>query len=460
MKKQKKSIFGNIFYGIIVILLIAIICQLAIKFEQNNFNDFTKMEYIPYSSSFTRDSEIKYARENSYKIESITANDAMFYQTIEVEPNTPYRVSCMVKTENIVPEKEVSIAGANICITNTVEKSKSITGTNDWQRLEFLFNSKNRTSVDIGFRLGSYSDNCTGTAWFSNFLVEKGTIDTSNHWNFVCFIFENTEVTVQTNGQNKTVKLSMNSTDISDMKQNMSRFKTSIEELSAGNMSVNYDIITVKTPITNLSYDTENGYYVAPENIGKIIDPYLKGKNYDHLFVAVRLGDVLHPSDIEVQDWIGLGGMDYLGIGFSNIRLPNSEKSYIYKYDARINTFPEEVFIHEFLHTLERNAKEYGYERPELHSYAQYGYEDQKLIGLKNWYQDYMRRNISYQGTKIGLPPEVYKMKPIKESDFTYCVTLDVMKEPRNIIEKIKNIIQKIKQDKDKGEIESESIGL
>ena len=44
--------------------------------------------------------------------------------------------------------------------------------------------------------------------------------------------------------------------------------------------------------------------------------------------------------------------MDYYGIGFSNIRLPNDSKSYIYKYDSRINAFPEEVFLHEFLHSL------------------------------------------------------------------------------------------------------------
>ena len=55
--------------------------------------------------------------------------------------------------------------------------------------------------------------------------------------------------------------------------------------------------------------------------------------------------------------------MDYYGIGFSNIRLPNDSKSYIYKYDSRINAFPEEVLLHEFLHSLERNAQEYGLTR-------------------------------------------------------------------------------------------------
>ena len=53
---------------------------------------------------------------------------------------------------------------------------------------------------------------------------------------------------------------------------------------------------------------------------------------------------------------LDLGAMDYYGIGYSNIRLPNSSKSYIYKYNTRINTFPEEVFLHEFLHSLERTC--------------------------------------------------------------------------------------------------------
>ena len=86
--------------------------------------------------------------------------------------------------------------------------------------------------------------------------------------------------------------------------------------------------------------------------------------------------------------------MDYRNIGYSNIRLPENDKDYTYKYDYRANTFPEEVFIHEFLHTLERNAKEYGYEVPALHDSSRYGYQSEPFIRLKNWYQDYMNQEI------------------------------------------------------------------
>lgn len=137
--------------------------------------------------------------------------------------------------------------------------------------------------------------------------------------------------------------------------------------------------------------------------------------------------------------------MEYRGLGFSNIRLPDDDNNYVYKYDTRVNIFPEEVLIHEFLHTLERNSEEYGYERPELHDNSKYGYENQRLIGLKNWYQDYMNKNIKTSKENIGLPSEIYTKKPAKSTDFEYSHKLEYLKESQNIIEELNNIVQKIK---------------
>lgn len=136
--------------------------------------------------------------------------------------------------------------------------------------------------------------------------------------------------------------------------------------------------------------------------------------------------------------------MDYYGIGYSNIRLPNSSKSYIYKYDTRINTFPEEVFLHEFLHSLERTAEEYGYEIPALHDYEKYGYKSQNLTGLKKWYEDYMNKNIKASNGYIGLPKEVYTLKPAKSSDFKYSYEIDEFHEPQNIIEEIRQLFNNV----------------
>ena len=138
--------------------------------------------------------------------------------------------------------------------------------------------------------------------------------------------------------------------------------------------------------------------------------------------------------------------MDYYGIGYSNIRLPNDSKSYIYKYDSRVNTFPEEVFLHEFLHSLERSAEEYGYQIPALHDYEKYGYKNEILTGQKQWYKDYMNKEIQTSNGNIGLPPEIFSIKPAKNSDFNYSYELqDAFKQPENIIEEIIEIFNNIR---------------
>ena len=136
--------------------------------------------------------------------------------------------------------------------------------------------------------------------------------------------------------------------------------------------------------------------------------------------------------------------MEYYGIGYSNIRLPDSASNYIYKYNYNYNTFPEEVYIHEFLHTLEKNAKSYGYDIPNLHNYSQYGYSEDRVEGLKEWYTDYMNQEIEYNGEKLGLPAEIYIHKPVHESNFKYGLQLDALQEPSNIIEVIRSLFGRI----------------
>lgn len=137
--------------------------------------------------------------------------------------------------------------------------------------------------------------------------------------------------------------------------------------------------------------------------------------------------------------------MDLEGIGYSNIRLPNDSSSYIYTYSSYINIFPEEVFIHEYLHSLERILKERNYEIPDLHDYEEYGYKEEKLIGLKNWYNDYMTCNINTpNGKKTGLDDIVYTLTPPAETDFINAREVEFSKEPGNIFEEIGNLLNVI----------------
>lgn len=435
---QKKS---NLIKNIISIVILVILINLAYKvYQKYNFNDYIKAEYNMGVSNFERDSEIKNGNMNSYKIENTAYNDAMFYKTINVTPNTPYKVTCKIKTQDVKTSKDNTDAGAHICLKDGVEKSDNVVGTTDWTEITFYFNSKNKEKVDLGFRLGGNEDTCIGTAWFSDFTIESGIQDESNTWNFLCLLFDYVDVNIN----NKNIKLSLTQTDKDDISICMRRFQNSIQEMSLNKIRIEYKIDEIYTPITQLSHDEENGYYVSGYNIKDILDPYIKEGKYDHIFVAFRTGDINQQGAIQVNDWIGLGSMEYRGLGYSNIRLPDDDKNYVYKYDTRINTFPEEVLMHEFLHTLERNTEEYGIERPELHDYAKYGYENKKLIGLKEWYQDYMNKNINTTSGKVGLPKEIFTKKPAKASDFEYSHKLNELNEPQNIMEELNNLFTKI----------------
>lgn len=389
-------------------------------FMTNNFNDYTRSALIQNSSEFTRDKNIQYSSERSFKIYSPEYNDAMISKEISVKKNTPYRLTCMVKTENVESENNKSGSGAHLSVDGTTTRSIAVTGTKDWQKIELLFNSKNEDKVKIGYRLGGYIDKCKGTAWFSDMKVEEGVQDTSNEWKFACFIYNTTNVTIN----NKNINLTVTDSDIRDIKDTITRFENSCNALSKNKMTAETDIYAIDKPLTKLSYDEEFGYFVAPEDVEKDIKATINKNNYDHIFIVIRLGDDIYKDDIQVNDWIGLGSMDYYGIGFSNIRLPNDSRSYIYRYDPRVNLFPEEVFLHEFLHSLERNAKEYGFERPALHDYEKYGYSIEQLIGQKRWYTDYMNKEINFNGSYIGLPEEIYTLKPAKQQDFENAVEL------------------------------------
>lgn len=442
MQKKRKL---NTIKNIISFIIFAILIYLAYAvYQKYNFNDYIKAEYSMGLSNFERDNKVKCENYNSYKIENIDYNDAMFYKTIKVTPNTPYKVTCKIKTQDVKTNKDNTDAGAHICLKDGVEKSNNVLGTTDWTEITFYFNSKNKENIDLGFRLGGYEDTCIGTAWFSDFEIESGIQDESNTWNFLCLLFDNIDVNIEKNGVKENIKLNLTQIDKEDISICMRRFQTAMQEMSLNKMKVTYKIEEVTTPIKQLSYDEENGYYVSGYNIKDVLDTYIEEGKYDHVFVVFRTGDINQQSAIPVNDWIGLGSMEYRGLGYSNIRLPDDDKNYVYKYDTRINTFPEEVLVHEFLHTLERNTEQYGKERPELHDYEKYGYENKKLIGLKEWYQDYMNKNINTTSGKIGLPEEIFTKKPAKAIDFEYSHMLNELKEPENIFEELNNLFIKI----------------
>ena len=433
MKKVISRIFS-------LIILIGLITALVYIYNKYYFNDFIKANENKGETSYYRDSSQKYNGQKSYCIENKDYNDALFFKEISVKKDTPYRITCMVKTENVESDKPET-SGACISIMGTADQTIPIQGTTDWQKVTLLVDSKEQDKLDISFRLGGYDGYSKGKAWFSDIHVEEGIKDETSDWNVVCFLIDSIDVNIE--GKHHTYSLTQEDKDL--LKDNLKRFANTVESFSNNAMTVSYQTVEIKEPLTSLSYDQENYYYVAAKDVKPLIDDYVQKNEYDHIFIGIRMGDTL--SSIPVNEWIGLGSMRYDSIGFSNIRMPNDlRNSTMYKYNIKNDTFPEEVFVHEFLHSLERNLTEKGYTFPALHDNEKFGYENQNKTGLKEWYRDYMRCNIDSNVGKIGLDQIVYKTKPIQLSDFNYAHEIEFENVPHNIIDIVSQIISNFKQ--------------
>lgn len=299
---MKKEVFSTLGY---LLILIALLFCINLVLEKYEFADYLKATYKDdVKTHFYRDNKVKYSDQNSYCIYSEDFNDVFFYKKVKVKKNTAYKVSCMVKTEDVVTERSVSVAGANISIVETSKKSESVVGTSDWQKLELMFNSDDKEELNIAFRLGCYieEDNAKGKVWFSDIKLEEGSTDETADWNFVCFVFSNIDIDLD----GTRVDLSMSNNDLRTIEDNMRRFKKSCEEMTEGKMTADYDIFLIEDPITTISHDEEHGYYVDSKDVKDLIAPYIKQKEYDYIFAGIKLGDNNKNVEIPVNDWIGL----------------------------------------------------------------------------------------------------------------------------------------------------------
>jgi dolichyl-phosphate-mannose-protein mannosyltransferase len=100
-------------------------------------------------------------------IENYGENDSRFIQRVEVKPDTVYRISGWIKTENV----GTAHTGANITILQDyyIDHSDDVTGTSDWQYVEFyILTKKDQRDLLVAARLGGFGEVNTGKACFDD----------------------------------------------------------------------------------------------------------------------------------------------------------------------------------------------------------------------------------------------------------------------------------------------------
>ena len=104
--------------------------------------------------------------------------DVRYWTLKAVKPNTRYRVSCMVKTENINGKGGVGINFVDTA-NRWFPKHNLLRGTSDWSFQSFDFvTAKGTNQGKIPCTLGVKIINATGTAWFDDVkLIELGPVE-------------------------------------------------------------------------------------------------------------------------------------------------------------------------------------------------------------------------------------------------------------------------------------------
>ncbi|HWS30652.1 MAG TPA: phospholipid carrier-dependent glycosyltransferase [Clostridia bacterium] len=107
--------------------------------------------------------------KNLVHIANYIENDVRLCQTVSVEPDSYYLLSCDIKAVNVEGG-----AGANISVRDTFASASSPFNASDFTRVTLAGKTgSDQETLIVCVRLGGYSELSTGDAYFSNFSLVK-----------------------------------------------------------------------------------------------------------------------------------------------------------------------------------------------------------------------------------------------------------------------------------------------
>ncbi len=105
----------------------------------------------------------------SVKISSAEGADASWTTVVAVKPYSKYQLSGWIKTQDV---KAITGKGALFNLHNLQPlQTKAITGTQDWTRVELVFDTEANDAVQVNCLLGGWGK-ASGAAWFDDVQLE------------------------------------------------------------------------------------------------------------------------------------------------------------------------------------------------------------------------------------------------------------------------------------------------
>lgn len=216
------------------------------------------------SAAFRWDDATSRTGARSVKIDAPLANDAGWSQTVAVQPGTVYLASVWVKTQDVAHTQGLVDAGVNVSLGGTWDRSLALYGTNDWTKIELLFNSGDRTSAEIALRIGFWSGTTSGTVWFDDAQLVPVQPSTAHPgWKILVLIYEQTDAVLD--GHHVVATMSQAERDLAAA--NATTFVTTdIPALSSQNMVPTVQVRYPEHPLSRLSA-IGGGWWPSPDDV-------------------------------------------------------------------------------------------------------------------------------------------------------------------------------------------------
>jgi hypothetical protein len=141
-----------------------------------------KEYFLKNEEIFVWDNTCAKSGDKCLKINNTIPNDNRWVQVLSLKPQTKYKLSGWIKTENVqylIAEKgysEKKFGGAYLCVEyldGRLENSKMISGTQDWTHVELSFKTGDQERVYLQARLGTNGGLAKGKAWFDDMNLKK-----------------------------------------------------------------------------------------------------------------------------------------------------------------------------------------------------------------------------------------------------------------------------------------------
>jgi alpha-N-arabinofuranosidase len=119
-------------------------------------------------ADLTLDSSTAHSGKTSVRISSTEGGDASWMTVVPARPFSKYRLTGWVKTQNLEPGTG---RGALFNFNGTDIQTKAVSGTQDWTRLELVFDSGPNDALSLNCLFGGWG-RAKGTAWFDDVGLE------------------------------------------------------------------------------------------------------------------------------------------------------------------------------------------------------------------------------------------------------------------------------------------------